>query len=150
MKTLLSLSAAALALGLATAASAEERIPATALPPTHIVHKLVGDGVDLRGLEYERGAYEARVRTTDGKLIKMAVDPLSGDFTDSRSRVRDDAGPAPRLSASDAVMAVAATGHWDVSEIEYRGGAWMVRASDDKGASARFAVDDTSGQLASR
>jgi hypothetical protein len=40
--------------------------PGAPLPPAYIIHKLSQDGIKLRALEAERGAYEARVEATDG------------------------------------------------------------------------------------
>lgn len=137
--------AAAAIIGLSTAASAAE----APLPPTYLIHKLSIDGVRLKSLEPERGAYEAKVWATDGSVVKVGVDPLTGDLTDaySHARSRAAAAPAPAVDAAAAIQAVAMTGHWDVRAVEYDRGAWQVAAADDGGQVDRFAVDGATGTV---
>lgn len=147
MKSLCLLSSFALATILAAPALARDELPPNALPVTYVVHKLVGDGLDLRGLEKEHGTYQARIAAGDGTIITVGVDPLTADLTDafSHARVRPAKGSAPTVNASEAVMASAATGYWDVSEISYRQGRWEVEARDDHGRERDVTVDEHTG-----
>lgn len=119
------------------------------LPPTYIIHKLTQDGIQLRKLESEGRIYEARVEATDGSIVKVGVDPQTAELTDAYSHVRSRKadGAAPKVSASDAIQAVAATGHWDVREVEFARNAWQVKAADDNGRTERFAVDPVTGAV---
>lgn len=140
MKTLSILSVLAIA-------SAAPAFAGEPLPATYLVHKLTADGLELRSLEAERGAYEARVVATDGSIIKVGVDPQTAELTDaySHAKARPSNGPAPKVNASQAIMAVAGTGYWDVSEVEYKRGQWQVEARDDQGRSRTVIVDATTG-----
>jgi hypothetical protein len=131
------------------AAQAADAPAAASLPPAYIIHKLSQDGIKLRALETERGAYEARVEATDGTLVKVGVDPQTAELTDaySRAAVRTAEGPAPVVNAAEAISAVAATGYWDVQDISFKRGAWRVSALDDNGKAGRFTVDGTSGAI---
>ncbi|MCR6630718.1 MAG: PepSY domain-containing protein [Magnetospirillum sp.] len=135
------------ALGLATTAAAQAAEPP--LPVTHIVYKLAQDGIAVRSLEAEDGAYEARVEATDGTIVKVGIDPQTAELTDaySHARARRAHGPAPKVSAAEAIQAVAATGHWDVRAIEFERGAWEVKAGDDQGRMDKFRVDGTTGSV---
>lgn len=150
MKTLAILAVPALALGLAaTGAQATDPSAAAPLPPTYVIHKLTEDGVQLRKLELERGGYEAWVEATDGSLVKFGVDPQTAELTDeySHARARRPDGPVPQVNAAEAIQAVAATGYWDVREIEYEKGAWEVKARDDTGRKGKFKVDPVTGAV---
>lgn len=142
MKTLSILSV--LALGIAAPAFAQQ-----ALPVTYLVHKLTADGVELRSLEAERGAYEARVVATDGQLVKVGVDPQTAELTDaySHAKTRADTEQAPKLNAAQAIQAAAGTGYWDVREVEYKRGQWRVDARDDQGRRRTVAVDGATGAV---
>lgn len=146
MKTLATLTASilALALGMSAAGAAE---PSAPLPPTYIIHKLTTDGVALRALEAERGGYEARIEATDGTIVKVGIDPQTAELTDaySHARARKAEGAAPKVSAADAIQAVATTGHWDIRDIEFEDGAWEVAAGDDNGSMDKFRVDGATG-----
>lgn len=137
---------AALTAASVPALAAEAEAP---LPPTYIVYKLTQDGVQLRSLEAERGGYEARVQATDGSIVKVGVDPQTAELTDaySHARVRKPDGAAPRVDAAQAIQAVAATGYWDVREVELERGAWRVKAQDDSGRMGRFSVDAETGAV---
>lgn len=143
MKTLSILSI--LAVATAAPAFAQEQ----ALPPTYVVHKLTADGLELRSLEAERGIYEARVVATDGTIVKVGVDPQTAELTDafSHAKARPAEATAPRLNASQAIMAAAGTGYWDVREVELKRGQWKVDARNDQGRSRTVTVDATSGAV---
>lgn len=146
MKTIATLTASILALGFAATAG---QAAGQTLPPTYIVHKLTGDGIALRSLEVEEGAYEARVETTDGAIVKVGVDPQTAELTDaySHARARKAEGPAPKISAADAIQTAAATGYWDVREIELEKGVWEIEARDDHGRDKTIEVDAATGAL---
>lgn len=146
MKTALALSA--LVLGLSSAAAmAEDATPS--LPPTYIVHKLTGDGIALRALEYENGIYEAKVLATDGSIVTVGVDPGTAELTDAfaTKTPRRAKEPPPAIDAAQAIQAAAVTGYWDVREVKFEHGAWRIKAADDSGRLARLAVDGASGTL---
>ena len=147
MKTIAALTASLVALGFATAAQAAD--PEPTLPPTYIVHKLTADGIALRSLEAEKGAYEARVEATDGTIVKVGIDPQTADLTDaySHARARKAEGPAPKVSAADAIQTAATTGYWDIREVELEKGVWEIKARDDRGRSTTMEVDATTGAL---
>jgi uncharacterized membrane protein YkoI len=144
--------AALLALSLPAVARADDVIPAGALPPAALVHQLVADGHDLRRLDYERGRYEARIRTAQGRLVKVAVDPRTGrPYAPQASWDKDgkDGGPAVAVTAVEAIVAAAGEGHYDVRELEFRDGRYRVTAADDAGIPARVEVDAADGRVAS-
>lgn len=146
MKTIAALTAAILVLGFAATAT---RAADQTLPPTYIVHKLTADGVALRSLEAEKGAYEARVEATDGTIVKVGVDPQTADLTDaySHARARKAESPAPKVSAADAIQTAATSGYWDVREIELEDGVWEIEARNDQGRSRTVEVDAVTGAL---
>jgi len=145
--------AAVSALALASAAQAADAGRDTgsgnALPPTFIVYKLAQDGIPLRKLEVEGGIYEARVEATDGSIVKVGIDPQTAELTDaySHARARKADGPVPKIDAAQAVQAVAATGYWDIREIEFEKGGWEVKAHNDNGRGAKFIVDAVTGEV---
>lgn len=145
MKTLTTLTVlSTLAAGIAAPAFAQE-----ILPPTYVVHKLTAEGVQLRSLEPEHGIYEAEVVTTDGRIVKVGVDPRTGDLTDaySHARARVAKEPAPAINAAQAIMAAANTGYWDVREVEYEHGRWEIEARNDLGWKRTVTVDGVTGAL---
>ena len=119
------------------------------LPAAYMVHKLTADGIALRGLEAEDGLYRAQVDAGDGTIVTVGIDPFTAELTDdfSRSRPHRAKGEGPKLSAADAIISVAGTGHWDLREIEYEKGRWEVEAADDQGRVEDFIVDATTGRL---
>lgn len=136
------------ALTFAALIAAAPAFAADALPATYLVHKLTGDGIALRSLESERGIYEARVTATDGTIVKVGVDPQTAELTDAYSHAKaHPAEPATRLTASQAIMAAAATGYWDIRDVDFKRGVWHVTARNDDGASRTLAVDDASGAV---
>lgn len=145
--------AAASVIALASAAQAADAGrdigSGNALPPTFIVYKLAQDGIALRKLEAEGGIYEARVEATDGSIVKVGIDPQTAELTDaySHARARKADGPAPKVDAAQAIQAVAATGYWDIREIEFENGGWKVKAGDDSGRRANFIVDAATAEV---
>ncbi len=143
--------AAVSALALASAAQAADANSGAdaPLPPTFIVYKLAQDGIPLRKLKAEGGIYEARVEATDGSIVKVGIDPQTAELTDaySHARPRQADGAAPKVDAAQAIQAVAATGYWDIREIEFEKGGWEVKARNDDGRRAKFIVDAVSGQV---
>jgi len=119
------------------------------LPAAYVVHKLTADGIALRGLEAEDGLYQAKIDAGDGTIVTVGIDPFTAELTDdfNRSRPHRAKGEAPKLSAAAAITAVADTGHWDVSEVEYEKGRWEVKAADDQGRVEEFVVDASTGRL---
>lgn len=138
-----------LAGALLSSAEAADTPAVTPLPPAYIIHKLSQDGIKLRSLEAERGAYEARVEATDGTLVKVGVDPQTAELTDaySHAAARKADGPAPAIDAAEAIRAVAATGYWNTQKISFKRGVWQVAALDDTGKAGRFTVDGASGAV---
>jgi len=146
-KTLL-IAAAGIAGILPLASQASDNIPADILGPTYISYQLVGEGHDLRGLEFENGVYEARLGGPDGRLSKVAVDPRSGQvLTASAETTRHSRAAAPKVSATDAIQTVAMQGYWDIVELKHRDGVWRVEARDDAGVTGAFRVDAETGAM---
>lgn len=141
--------AAVSAITLASAAQAADAGADTVLPPTFIVYKLAQDGIPLRKLEAEGGIYEARVEATDGSIVKVGIDPQTAELTDAYSHARPHQadGAAPKVDAAQAIQAVAATGYWDVREVEFEKGGWEVKARNDDGRRAKFIVDAVTGEV---
>lgn len=145
MKTLSILSAVVLAGAVAVPAFAQEQ----ALPAAYLVHKLSADGLVLRSLEAEDGAFEARVVATDGQIVKVGVDARTAELTDAYSHARAHAAEkvAPRVGAVEAMVAAAGTGYWDLREMEYKHGQWRVEAADDQGRVRTVCVDGATGKV---
>lgn len=143
-KTALIAATAALALG--SAAQAKDGRPtADTLPPAVILNQMVADGHDLRALDFDHGRYLATVRAPSGRLATFAVDARSGELLPQAARLGDTTVPEARVGAVEAMLAVAAQGHWNLSEIEWKRGAYVVEARDDAGDKARFRVDPAAG-----
>ncbi|MBF0327320.1 MAG: PepSY domain-containing protein [Alphaproteobacteria bacterium] len=147
MKTLIAATIAALSLPVL--AVADDRVPETVLPPAAVIHQLVADGHDLRKVEYERGRYDALVRTADARLVKMAVDPMTGHVIAASDRAKRTDVQAVPVNAVEAIVAAAGEGHYDVTELEFRDGRYRVQARDDDGKTARVEIDAQTGQIAS-
>lgn len=148
MKTLSILSIlAATTAAIAAPALAQEQ--QAALPPAYLVHKLTADGLELRSLEAERGLFEARVVATDGQIVKVGIDPRTAELTDaySHAKARPAEAVPPKVNAAQAIMAAAATGYWDVREVEYKRGRWQVEAADDQGRTRTVHVDGATGAV---
>lgn len=145
MKTLSILSAVA-AIAFTAPALAQEQAP---LPAAYLVHKLAAEGLELRSLEAEDGGYEARVVATDGSIVKVGVDARTADLTDaySHAKPRRAETDSPRVGAVEAMVAAAETGYWDLRELEYKRGHWLVEAADDQGRVRKVAVDGTTGMI---
>jgi hypothetical protein len=141
--------AAVSVIAIAQAAQAADAGADATLPPTFIVYKLAQDGIPLRKLEAEGGIYEAHVEATDGSIVKVGIDPQTAELTDafSHSRPRRADGAAPKIDAAQATQTVAATGYWDIREVEFKKGGWEVKARNDDGRRAKFIVDAVSGQV---
>lgn len=138
----------ALAVAIVIAATAAPALAQESLNPTYLIHKLTVDGVQLRSLEPARGIYRAKVLATDdATVVKVGVDPASVFLTDAYSHAKTGKakGDLPRLTAAEAIQAAAYTGYWDVRELGYKHGTWLVTARDDNGRSRTVAVDAASG-----
>lgn len=133
----------------AAPALADERIPADALAPIQVIYQLLGQGHDLRGLEFNKGIYRADIRTKDGRIVSLGVDPRSGELLPHAflGRQRNGHIEAVPVSAADAVQKVAGDGHHQVVELEFKNDIYKVKARDDAGALARYAVDARTGAL---
>lgn len=123
--------------------------PQERLPAAYVVHKLTADGIALRGLEAEDGLYQAKIDAGDGTIVTVGIDPTTAELTDAfnRSRPHRAKGDEPKVSAAEAITSVAATGHWDLREVEYEKGRWEVKAADDQGQVEKFVVDATTGSV---
>jgi uncharacterized membrane protein YkoI len=143
------IAAAIAALSVPALAVADDRVPETVLPPAAVIHQLVADGHDVRKVEFERGRYDALVRTNDARLVKMAVDPLTGKAISASDRAKRTDVQAVPVSAVQAIVAAAEEGHYDVTELEFRDGRYRVQARDEAGKSARVEIDAQTGQIAS-
>lgn len=143
MKTL-SILAAVATIAAVSPALAQEQLPAA-----YLVHKLSADGLELRSLEAERGGYEARVVATDGSIVKVGVDGRTADLTDaySHAKPRRAEADSPRVGAVEAMVTAAGAGYWDLRELEYKRGHWLVEAADDQGRVHKVAVDGTTGLI---
>lgn len=119
------------------------------LPAAYVVHKLTADGIALRGLETEGRLYQAKIDAGDGTIVTVGIDPTTAELTDdfNRSHPHRAKGVGPKLSAAEAITSVAATGHWDLREVEYEKGRWEVKAADDQGQVEDFVVDAATGTL---
>lgn len=143
MKTL-SILAAVATIAAVSPALAQEQLPAA-----YLVHKLSADGLELRSLEAERGGYEARVVATDGSIVKVGVDGRTADLTDaySHAKPRRAEADSPRVGAVEAMVTAAGAGYWDLRELEYKRGHWLVEAADDQGRVRKVAVNGTTGLI---
>lgn len=149
MKKPLLVAAVGLAGILPLASWASDSIPADLLPPTYITYQLVGEGHDLRGLEFEDGVYEARLSGPGGRLSRVEVDPRSGQVltTGTADQRHGDLAPPPKVNAADAIQTVAEQGYWDIVELKHRDGVWRVEARDDAGRKGTFRVDAETGSV---
>lgn len=143
MKTL-SILAAVATIAAVSPALAQEQLPAA-----YLVHKLSADGLELRSIEAERGSYEARVVATDGSIVKVGVDGRTADLTDAYSHAKPHRAEtdSPRIGAVEAMVTAAGAGYWDLRELEYKRGHWLVEAADDQGRVRKVAVDGTTGMI---
>lgn len=143
MKTL-SILAAVATIAAVSPALAQEQLPAA-----YLVHKLSADGLELRSIEAERGGYEARVVATDGSIVKVGVDGRTADLTDaySHAKPRRAEADSPRIGAVEAMVTAAGAGYWDLRELEYKRGHWLVEAADDQGRVRKVAVDGITGMI---
>lgn len=150
LATIAGFSAALATVGIA---AADDRIPASALSPATVVHKLAAEGTELRSIEYKRGAYVVDVATGDGRTYRAAVDPDTGDINAQGvpgRALRADTAPANSLSASLIVQQVAAAGYEDMIEMEMKNTLWKVKARDAAGRQAKLWVDPVTGQFETR
>lgn len=143
MKTL-SILAAVATIAAVSPALAQEQLPAA-----YLVHKLSADGLELRSIEAGRGGYEARVVATDGSIVKVGVDDRTADLTDAYSHAKPHRAEtdSPRVGAVEAMVTAAGAGYWDLRELEYKRGHWLVEAADDQGRVRKVAVDGASGMI---
>jgi hypothetical protein len=143
MKTL-SILAAVATIAAVSPALAQEQLPAA-----YLVHKLSADGLELRSIEAGRGSYEARVVATDGSIVKVGVDGRTADLTDAYSHAKPHRAEtdSPRIGAVEAMVTAAGAGYWDLRELEYKRGHWLVEAADDQGRVRKVAVDGTTGMI---
>lgn len=147
MKTKILVSAAALGLGAALAVQAAETPTANILPPTYIVHQLVSQGYDVREVEFDDGVYEAEVRNAEGRIVEVEIDPISGALLSPPPAPATQPDPSVAIDASTAIETVAMAGYWDITELDWKNGAYRISARDDAGSKARFTVDARSGQI---
>lgn len=141
---------AILALGSA-AALADDRIPAEALSPAYVVHKLAADGHELRSIEFKDGAYRVDVATGDGRTYRATVDPADASLNPHAfvgRGLRADQAPAGSLSSSIIVQLVDAAGYPDLVELEMKNGMWKVEAQDATGRKAKLWADPVTGAIA--
>lgn len=134
-------------------AAADDKIPASALSPAYIVHKLAADGTELRSIEFKGGAYVVDVATSDGRTYRAAVNPDTGDLNAHAflgRALQADTAPANSLSASLIVQQIAAAGYDDLIEMEMKNTLWKVKARDAAGRPAKLWVDPVTGQFETR
>jgi len=84
LKTIGTLAAAMLFVGVLTGASAgwftDETPPANAKPLSEVIKALEDQGYrTITEVEFEDGVWEIEVHETDGKEIKLKVNPVSGE-----------------------------------------------------------------------
>ncbi|WP_156612624.1 hypothetical protein [Paramagnetospirillum marisnigri] len=116
--------------------------PVSDLPPAAIVHQLVADGHDVRGIKCKPGVCSAAIRDSFGVVNQHAVNAETGKAVKNGITSRFVHMPGPReVSAMDAMLAVAQVGHFNLISIEYRGGNYNVLAKDDAGEVGRFKVN---------
>lgn len=145
-KTALIAATAVLAMG--SAAQAKDARPAAdILPPAVILDQMVADGHDLRALDFDHGRYLATVRAPSGRLATFAVDARSGQLLPETADLSDVTVPEAETGAVNAMLAAAGQGHWNLSELKWKRGAYVVEARDDAGDKARFRVDPATGAI---
>lgn len=146
-KTGLIAAAALIALAGTTQARDAAAQPQDVLPPAGIINKMVGEGHDLRALDLERGIYAATIRAPSGQLATFAVDAKTGELLPQPAKLSPTTAPEVSLNAVDAMIAASGEGHWNLSELKWKQGAYVVEARDDTGTEARFTIDPNSGKV---
>ena len=123
--------------------------PASDLPPAAIVHQLVADGHDVRGIKCKPGVCSAAIRDNFGVVNQHAVNAETGKAVKNGITSRFVHVPGPReIGAIDAMLAVAQVGHFNLISIEYRGGNYIILAKDDAGDVGRFKVNAVTKSVA--
>lgn len=142
------LSAAAAVIALAAAAQAKDSPAASAvLPPAVILNQMVADGHDLRALDWKKGRYVATVRAPSGQMAAFFVDPRSGELLPIPAKLDRDVTPEIGANAVVALVAAAGQGHWDLEELKWVHGAYVVEARDDSGILGQVHVNPVSGEV---
>lgn len=112
------------------------------LPPAAIVHQLVADGHEIRGIKCKPAVCKADIRDSFGIVNQHAVNAKTGQITRNSILSRFVQVPAPReITGVAAMLAVAYAGHYDLISMDYRGGMYDIRAKDDAGDIGRFKVN---------
>lgn len=140
---------AAALVALASAAQAKDGTATAApalLPPAVIVNQMVADGHDLRALDWKNGRYVATVRAPSGQMATFSVDPRSGELLPVPAKLSRDAVPEIGTNAVAALVAAAGQGHWDLQELKWAHGTYVVEARDDSGTLDHVRVNATSGK----
>lgn len=135
---------AAILIGLSTGSAAIAG-PTNDLPPAAIVHQLVADGHEVRGIKCKPGVCTVAIRESFGIVNQYAVNSRTGQVNKSSilSRFAHVSG-VREINGIDAMLAVANIGHFDLISIDYRGGTYDIRAKDDAGEIGRFKVNAVS------
>lgn len=142
------LAAATVVVALATTAQAKDgSADPTLLPPAVILNQMVADGHDLRALDWKNGRYVATVRTPSGQMATVSVDPRSGELLPVPAKLSRDTTPEVGSNAVAAMVAAAGEGHWDLQELKWMHGAYVVEARDDNGTTAQIRVNAASGEV---
>jgi hypothetical protein len=144
--TLFAATAAVIALTSAAQAKDGPAVPAL-LPPAVILNQMVADGHDLRALDWKNGRYVATVRAPSGQMAALSVDPRSGELLPVPAKLGRDVTPEIGTNAVAALVAAAGQGHWDLQELKWVHGAYVVEARDDLGTIGQIRVNPVSGEV---
>ena len=106
---------------------------------------------DLSELERERDKYEIKATDAQGRLVKIDVDPFTGDVLKTKVK-REKASDtrtqqATWLTLHQAQVKIEATGYSDLSEIERERDAYEMKATDAQGQLVKIDVDPFTGDV---
>ena len=119
--------------------------PTNDLPPAAIVHQLVADGHEVRGIKCKPGVCTVAIRDNFGIVNQYAVNARTGQVIKNGILSRFAHVPGVgEINGIDAMLAAAQVGHFNLISIEYRGGTYDIRAKDDAGEIGRFKVNAVS------
>ncbi len=125
---------AALTLSVAPAFAAKKTITleeATKIAKEHVQ----GDVIKA---ERERGLYEVKLLTPDGKRVKLYIDAETGKIV---------SGKAKRISLDEAVTTAKKAAHGEVLKAEYERGRYEIKIRQDDGSLTELYIDASTGEI---